>query len=193
MKRDPRTYHAIKMERYPNAELNRQSRSIRAWLEKSKVAHAILKILAVFGVSLIIADGILTPAQSVLGAIQGLKVVDDSIGSPTIIGVSCAILVLLFVLQPLGIQKLASCFAPIVILWLLFNMSFGIYVSSAHSTSLTASLLTNTEESRHARLDSLEGLLPLLCRPLLHASEGGGMAVTRWHLALLHGCRGIIR
>ncbi|THY76394.1 putative potassium transporter [Aureobasidium pullulans] len=127
MKRDPRTYHAIKMERYPNAELNRQSRSIRAWLEKSKVAHAILKILAVFGVSLIIADGILTPAQSVLGAIQGLKVVDDSIGSPTIIGVSCAILVLLFVLQPLGIQKLASCFAPIVILWLLFNMSFGIY------------------------------------------------------------------
>ncbi|KAI5235854.1 putative potassium transporter [Aureobasidium subglaciale] len=127
MKRDPRTYHAIKMERYPNAELPRQSRSIRNWLEKSKVAHAILKVLAVFGVSLIIADGILTPAQSVLGAIQGLKVVDDSIGSSTIIGVSCAILVLLFALQPVGIQKLASCFAPIVILWLLFNASFGVY------------------------------------------------------------------
>ncbi|KAH0099381.1 putative potassium transporter, partial [Aureobasidium melanogenum] len=101
--------------------------SIRNWLEKSKVAHAILKILAVFGVSLIIADGILTPAQSVLGAIQGLTVVDENIGSPTIIGVSCAILVLLFLLQPLGIQKLASCFAPIVIIWLLFNASFGIY------------------------------------------------------------------
>ena len=129
MKRDPRTYHAIKMERPPNAELPRQSRSIRNWLEKSKVAHALLKILAVFGVSLIIADGILTPAQSVLGAIQGLTVVDENIGSSTIIGVSCAILVLLFLLQPLGIQKLASCFAPIVILWLLFNASFGIYVS----------------------------------------------------------------
>ncbi|KAI4743944.1 putative potassium transporter [Aureobasidium sp. EXF-12298] len=127
MKRDPRTYHAIKMGRHPNAELPRQSRSIRNWLEKSKVAHAILKILAVFGVSLIIADGILTPAQSVLGAIQGLTVVDANIGSPTIIGVSCAILVLLFLLQPLGIQKLASCFAPIVIIWLLFNASFGIY------------------------------------------------------------------
>lgn len=129
MKRDPRTYHAIKMERYPNAELPKQSRSIRNWLEKSKVAHAMLKVLAVFGVSLIIADGILTPAQSVLGAIQGLTVVDPNIGSPTIVGVSCAILVLLFMLQPLGIQKLASCFAPIVILWLLFNASFGIYVS----------------------------------------------------------------
>ncbi|KAH0349342.1 putative potassium transporter, partial [Aureobasidium melanogenum] len=127
MKRDPRTYHAIKMERHPNAELPRQSRSIRNWLEKSKIAHAILKILAVFGVSLIIADGILTPAQSVLGAIQGLTVVDESISSSTIIGVSCAILILLFLLQPLGIQKLASCFAPIVIIWLLFNASFGIY------------------------------------------------------------------
>ncbi|KAH0370685.1 putative potassium transporter, partial [Aureobasidium melanogenum] len=127
MKRDPRTYHAIKMERHRDAELPRQSRSIRNWLEKSKVAHAILKILAVFGVSLIIADGILTPAQSVLGAIQGLTVVDGSISSSTIIGVSCAILVLLFLLQPLGIQKLASCFAPIVIIWLLFNASFGIY------------------------------------------------------------------
>jgi K+ transporter len=80
-------------------------------------------------VSLIIADGILTPAQSVLGAIQGLTVVDPNIGSPTIVGVSCASLVLLFMVQPVGIQKLASCFAPIVILWLLFNASFGIYVS----------------------------------------------------------------
>ncbi|KAK6007588.1 hypothetical protein QM012_004402 [Aureobasidium pullulans] len=126
-KRDPRTYHAVKMERYPNAELPRQSRSIRNWLEKSRVAHAVLKILAVLGVSLIIADGILTPAQSVLGAIQGLTVVDETISSSTIIGVSCAILILLFLLQPLGIQKLASCFAPIVIIWLLFNASFGIY------------------------------------------------------------------
>jgi K+ transporter len=32
-----------------------------------------LKLVAVFGVSLIMADGILTPAQSVLGAIQGIR------------------------------------------------------------------------------------------------------------------------
>jgi KUP system potassium uptake protein len=131
MKRDPRTYHAIKMERHPNADLPRQNRSVRNWLEKSRVAHAILKCLSVFGVSLIIADGILTPAQSVLGAIQGLAVVDANIGSPTIVGVSCAILVLLFLLQPLGIHKLASFFAPVVILWLLFNLCFGVYVSAS--------------------------------------------------------------
>ena len=62
------------MKRYLSTELYRSNRSIRGWLEKSGLSHAILKILAVFGVSLIMADGILTPAQSVLGAIQGLSV-----------------------------------------------------------------------------------------------------------------------
>lgn len=59
------------MKRYLTDEMHRSTNTIRGWLEKSRVAHAILKILAVFGVSLIMADGVLTPAQSVLGAIQG--------------------------------------------------------------------------------------------------------------------------
>ena len=73
------------------------------------------------------SDGVLTPAQSVLGAIQGLKVVDDSITTATIVGVTCAILILLFLIQPLGISKIGSGFAPIVIIWLSFNFCFGIY------------------------------------------------------------------
>lgn len=53
----------------------------------------------------------------------------EDISSDTIVGVSCAILVALFMLQPLGIHRLASIFAPIVIIWLLFLAVFGIYVS----------------------------------------------------------------
>lgn len=75
-------------------------------------------------------DGVLTPAQSVLGAIQGLNVVVPNITSSTIIGTTCGILVLLFIIQPLGTSKIGSLFAPIVIIWLIFNLSFGIYVSS---------------------------------------------------------------
>lgn len=74
MKRDPRAYHTVKMERYMSNQLSSSNRGIRQWLEQSRIAHAILKILAVFGVSLIMADGILTPAQSVLGAIQGKSI-----------------------------------------------------------------------------------------------------------------------
>ena len=44
-----------------------------------------------------------------------------------IVGVSCAILVLLFLAQPLGVHRLAGGFAPIVIVWLLFNLCCGIY------------------------------------------------------------------
>lgn len=48
-----------------------------------------------------VSDGVLTPAQSVLGAIQGLRVAQPNISTATIIGVTCAILVLLFAIQPL--------------------------------------------------------------------------------------------
>lgn len=71
MKRDPRSYHTVKIERYNANQLKPPNRFVRGWLERSSLAHAVLKVLAVFGVSLIMADGILTPAQSVLGAIQG--------------------------------------------------------------------------------------------------------------------------
>ena len=120
------------MERYNTNDLGKPNSRIRRWLEKSKISHVFLKILAVFGVSLIMADGILTPAQSVLGAIQGLEVVKPDITSGTIIGVTCAILVALFFVQPLGIHRISSVFAPIVIIWLLFNGVSGIYNLSVH-------------------------------------------------------------
>lgn len=65
--------------------------------------------------------------QSVLGAIQGIKVASPDITTPTIIGVSCTILILLFAIQPFGITKLGTTFAPIVMVWLLFNFCCGVF------------------------------------------------------------------
>lgn len=72
-------------------------------------------------------DGILTPAQSVLGAIQGIEVAQPDISTSTIVGTTCAILIILFAIQPFGTSKIATTFAPIVMIWLLFNMCTGIY------------------------------------------------------------------
>lgn len=72
-------------------------------------------------------DGVLTPAQSVLGAIQGIEVAKPDISTSTIVGTTCVILILLFAIQPFGTTKIATTFAPIVIIWLLFNMCTGIY------------------------------------------------------------------
>jgi KUP system potassium uptake protein len=66
-------------------------------------------------------------AQSVLGAVQGLNVVKPDISKSTVVGTTCGILILLFLIQPLGTTKIAVTFAPIVIIWLGFNAGFGIY------------------------------------------------------------------
>ncbi|GJC83333.1 potassium transporter 5 [Colletotrichum liriopes] len=124
---DPREEATVRMERRNTQDVRPVTRGIRAVIEKSRVTRGFLKTIGVLAVSMVIADGILTPAQSVLGAIQGLSVVKPDINTSTIVGTTCGILVLLFLIQPLGTTKLASTFAPIVIVWLGFNGAFGIY------------------------------------------------------------------
>ncbi|MCJ1306477.1 hypothetical protein MMC25_000120 [Agyrium rufum] len=127
IQRDPKEESMIKMERYHTNDLKTSNKTVRNGMEKSRIFQGALKFVGVLGVALIMSDGVLTPAQSVLGAIQGLEVIDSTITSSTIIGVSCAILILLFLIQPLGTTKIATTFAPIVIIWLGFNAAFGIY------------------------------------------------------------------
>jgi KUP system potassium uptake protein len=136
VRRDPREEQLIRMERHGTTELGTSARATRNFLERSRLMQWILKLLGVFGVALVMSDGVLTPAQSVLGAIQGIEVVDPSITQGTIIGSSCAILAVLFLMQPFGITKLASSFAPIVMVWLLFNAVFGIYNLARHDASV---------------------------------------------------------
>lgn len=50
-----------------------------------------------------------------------------NISQSAITGISEAILVILFCVQPFGTTKIASSFAPVVIVWLLFNFSVGMY------------------------------------------------------------------
>lgn len=115
------------MERHLTGDVRPSVRGIRSVLERSKFFRGLLKAIGVLAVSMVLADGVLTPAQSVLGAVQGLEVVSPDISSSTIVGTSCGIILLLFFIQPLGLTRLASAFAPIVILWLGFNGGFGIY------------------------------------------------------------------
>ena len=115
------------MRRYLSGDLQSVPRHIRHGLERSKFAKAALKVVGVLAVSMVMSDGILTPAQSVLGAVQGLQVVDPAITNATVVGSTAGILILLFLVQPLGTTKIAVAFAPIVIVWLAFNAAFGIY------------------------------------------------------------------
>ncbi|KAI9823635.1 MAG: hypothetical protein M1832_002416 [Thelocarpon impressellum] len=136
MKRDPKEATTVKMERFLSSDLKPTNRNIRTFIEGSATVKVILKVIGVLGVSLVMADGVLTPAQSVLGAIQGLTVVKPDITERTIVGVTCAILILLFLIQPLGTTKIASVFAPVVIVWLLLNLAFSIYNLAMFDSSM---------------------------------------------------------
>ncbi|KXJ96049.1 potassium transporter-domain-containing protein [Microdochium bolleyi] len=130
--RDPREQVIVKMERRDTHELRKSGEKLRSSLEKSIFVRRLLKFIGVLAVSLVIADGVLTPAQSVLGAVQGLAVIHPEITDSTVVGTTCGILVALFVMQPLGTTKLANTFAPIVIVWLAFNAGFGIFNLIVH-------------------------------------------------------------
>ncbi|KAK2734702.1 hypothetical protein FQN57_001472 [Myotisia sp. PD_48] len=125
--RDPREASLIEMKRHLSSDLEKGSRYLRGRLETSKIARAALKIMGVLAVTMVIADGVLTPAQSVLGAVQGIQVVNPDISKGMVIGVTDAVLVLLFCIQPLGITKITFAFSPVVIIWLGLNAVFRVY------------------------------------------------------------------
>ncbi|KAF1991390.1 potassium transporter [Aulographum hederae CBS 113979] len=125
--RDPREASMIRMQRYKSGEMGQAGVAVRSGIEKSKFLRGLLKTIGVLAVSMVISDGVLTPAQSVLGAVQGLEVVVPDISRSTIVGTTCGILLLLFFIQPLGVNRISHVFAPIVIIWLAFNAVFGIY------------------------------------------------------------------
>lgn len=115
------------MKRFVSFDLERSGRQLRRGLENSVLAKTVLKVIGVLAVSMVMSDGVLTPAQSVLGAVQGLEVVAPGISKSTVVGTTAGILICLFLIQPLGTSKIATTFAPIVIIWLAFNAIFGIY------------------------------------------------------------------
>ncbi|KAF4973878.1 hypothetical protein FZEAL_9167 [Fusarium zealandicum] len=117
----------VRLDRQTGADLPPAGRIVRDFLERSTTAKMVLSIVGVLGVSMVMADSVLTPAQSVLGAVQGIQVIRPDLGRPAIVGITCAILILLFLLQPIGTSKIGTSFAPIVVVWLLYNLSIGIY------------------------------------------------------------------
>lgn len=71
-------------------------------------------VIAMIGASTLLADGIITPAITVISAVEGLNVLVPSI---PIIPVTVAIIVALFLLQPLGTARLGKPFGRIMFLW----------------------------------------------------------------------------
>lgn len=87
-------------------------------------AYKTFLVIAIFGTALVIGDGMLTPAISVLSAIEGLHVISPSMSYLTI-PVTVMILIGLFLSQHHGTHKIGGLFGPILLVWFLTIGTLG--------------------------------------------------------------------
>ncbi|KAK6922166.1 Potassium transporter [Dillenia turbinata] len=110
----------------PTPELER-ALNIKEKLETKSSLKTLLLLLVLMGTSLIIGDGILTPAMSVMSAVSGLQGEIHGFGTNAVVLVSIVILVALFSIQRFGTGKVGFIFAPVLSLWFFCLGSIGIY------------------------------------------------------------------
>jgi KUP system potassium uptake protein len=93
--------------------------------------------IGVIGISLFFGDAIITPAMSVLSAVEGLSLVAPSF-APFVVPVTLAIIVGLFLMQNRGTETVSTFFGPIMVVWFVAMAAMGLWHISDDLTVLTA-------------------------------------------------------
>lgn len=119
----------------PTPELERAI-TIKEALEQKSSLKNLLLLLVLMGTSMIIGDGILTPAISVMSAVSGLEGRIPGFGTNALVIVSIIILVGLFSIQRFGTSKVGFTFAPALALWFFTLGCIGIYNIVTHDISV---------------------------------------------------------
>jgi KUP system potassium uptake protein len=91
--------------------------ALTSLLQRKRVPHGVLLVtLGIFGAALFFGDGIITPAISVLGSVQGVGVATPALAH-LVVPLSVGILVGLFVLQRFGSGMIGWLFGPVIVVW----------------------------------------------------------------------------
>ncbi len=98
---------------------------------------SIVVVLGVFGTALLYGDGVITPAISVLGAMEGLKVVTPGL-APFVVTITAIVLFALFMSQRLGTSGVGKAFGPITLVWFLTIGTLGLAEIVKEPAILTA-------------------------------------------------------
>jgi len=88
-------------------------------------SRASLIALGLFGAALLYGDGMITPAISVLGAVEGLQVATH-IFEPYIVPITLGILVTLFMIQSRGTARVGMLFGPVMVVWFVTIAILGV-------------------------------------------------------------------
>ena len=93
--------------------------------------------VGLFGAALIYGDGAITPAISVLSALEGLDIAIPGF-APYVLPLSVAILIALFAVQPQGTARIGRAFGPIMALWFLAIAVLGLWGVARHPSVFAA-------------------------------------------------------
>ncbi|SDR52906.1 KUP system potassium uptake protein [Rhizobiales bacterium GAS113] len=93
--------------------------------------------VGLFGAALIYGDGAITPAISVLSALEGLTIATPAF-QPYVLPAAVAILIALFAIQPQGTSWIGKAFGPIMGVWFLVIAALGVWGIAQHPAVLAA-------------------------------------------------------
>lgn len=85
----------------------------------------VLIALGIFGAALLYGDGMITPAITVLGAVEGLEVATP-LFSPYVLPLSVVIILGIFVIQQFGTHRVGGLFGPVMIVWFIAIAALGV-------------------------------------------------------------------
>ncbi len=105
--------------------------------DESSRAGWLLILLGIFGAALLYGDGMITPAITVLGAVEGLKIATP-LFDPYVVPVAVGILLAIFAIQRHGTHQVGRLFGPIMVLWFVVLAVLGIGWTIQQPIVLTA-------------------------------------------------------
>lgn len=111
--------------------------ALMALLGVKRERRPVIVAVGLFGAALIYGDGAITPAISVLSALEGLNIATPGV-QPYVVPAAVAILVGLFAVQPQGTARIGRAFGPIMALWFLCMAVLGIWGIARYPAVLLA-------------------------------------------------------
>jgi KUP system potassium uptake protein len=125
---------------------------------KERRVYPVLIALGVFGAALLYGDGVITPAISVLSAVEGLEIAAPGL-SHLVIPLTIVILIGLFAIQKHGTAGLGKVFGPITLLWFGALFGLGFYRMIEHPSVLAS--VNPLYAARFLAENGVKGLLVL--------------------------------